>query len=192
MCAPQLYGIYSTLRVSMASKRPRSDPSPDRSSPCSLPSLVGSPSPLLVLTPRRTSYSLSQKTAILDSLRAHGGNKAETLRAVNAVSGFEKVQRAHLDRWARDQEASPSVAGRPGRPVDARFERAVLERLVYTSRCGLGPGDGNADAAVINAVGSTGGVADGVGGLLDSGAAAATGSARARRRASSTATSTRR
>lgn len=113
-------------------KRYRDPPAGPIDEPTALPSPPVTPPVLsstsLLLKPRRARYSAAQKCAVLALLASNGDNHAVALRAINRVSGFEKVRRSHLLRWLRD-----GVEPRPrsGRPVAAAFESAVLGRLLH-------------------------------------------------------------
>jgi hypothetical protein len=60
---------------------------------------------------------------------------AEGLRSINAIPGWEKVGRANVRRWlkiaaaaAADPDAEPVAKGRP---VNASFEKAVVNNLMF-------------------------------------------------------------
>ncbi len=81
----------------------------------------------LPLPAKRRGYSAEERQAILALLEKVNGDKTRAIRIVNKKSGYEKVRRAHLDRWSISKAKK-----RLGRPVNVDYERAVVGHLLYT------------------------------------------------------------
>jgi hypothetical protein len=85
--------------------------------------------PMLVKA-KRIVYTGVQKAKAVEVVMATGSpaSWSEKARQLNKTSGYEKVTAYMLSRWA-----VPMVGKKRGRPRRERFERDVLDQLIYTS-----------------------------------------------------------
>lgn len=75
---------------------------------------------------KRPRFSSRDKEKVLDFIRKPGTKIAEAVREINETwPGFHSVTRQHVHYWLNPKEPKPM-----GRPVDAAFEKAVLDNLI--------------------------------------------------------------
>jgi len=80
-------------------------------------------------------YTQKQKRAILD--QTAGMSDADAAKKVRLINGFEKLKAQQIKRWreaaAQEERTGKRAKRGGGRKVNAAFETAVLDELIYTS-----------------------------------------------------------
>ena len=84
---------------------------------------------------KRNLHTQKQKRAILD--QTAGMSDADAAKKVRLINGFEKVKARQIKRWreaaAQEERTGKRAKHGGGRKVNAAFEAAVMDELIYTS-----------------------------------------------------------